>query len=110
MPRLVLAPGRNFPENRAPAPDEIAACAPILQRQIELLDPALIVVLGNVPLKALNPTARGITAERGRIFEHRSWRVLPTFHPAYLLRNPDAVESWWVDLKQAFRLAYGEAP
>jgi DNA polymerase len=94
------------PDNRVPAPDEIAACAPILQRQIELLDPALIVTLGNVPLKALQPTARGITAERGRLFDYRQWRVLPTFHPAYLLRNPGALEQWWLDLKHAFRLAY----
>jgi DNA polymerase len=95
------------PGNRTPAPEEIAACAPILQRQIELLDPALIVVLGNVSLKALNPDARGITVERGRLFDYRNWRVLPTYHPAFLLRNPGAMESWWADLRQAFRIAYG---
>lgn len=95
------------PGNRNPAPEETAACFPILSRQMELLDPALIVTLGNVPLKALNPSARGITAERGRVFEHRQWPVLPTFHPAYLLRNANAIDSWWLDLKQAFRLAYG---
>jgi len=95
------------PGNRVPAPDEVASCAPILQRQIELLNPALVVVLGNVPLKALRPAARGITAERGRLFDYRQWRVLPTFHPAYLLRNPGAIEQWWLDLKQAFRIAYG---
>jgi DNA polymerase len=98
------------PENRNPEPAEVAACLPILLRQIELLDPALIVVLGNVPLKALNPAARGITAERGRPFAFRQWKALPTFHPAYLLRNPDALESWWSDLRQAFRIAYGGDP
>ena len=98
------------PNNRNPEPAEVAACLPILNRQMELLDPALIVVLGNVPLKALKPTARGITSERGRVFEFLRWRALPTYHPAYLLRNPNALDEWWADMRQAFRMAYGADP
>ena len=98
------------PNNRNPEPGEVAACLPILIRQMELLDPALIVVLGNVPLKALNPSARGITSERGRVFEFRRWKALPTYHPAYLLRNANAIDEWWADLRQAFRMAYGTEP
>jgi DNA polymerase len=98
------------PANRNPEPAEIAACFPILIRQMELLDPALIVVLGNVPLKALHPAARGITSERGRVFEFRQWKALPAYHPAYLLRNPAALDQWWADLRQAFRIAYGTEP
>lgn len=94
------------PGNRNPAPEEIASCAPILQRQIELLDPAVIVALGNVPLKHFQPRAAGITRERGRLFQYQQWRVLPTFHPSYLLRNPAAIPACWEDFRQALELAY----
>lgn len=95
------------PGNRNPEPDEIAACRPILQRQIELMNPRLIVTLGNVPLKLLRPTAAGITRERGNTFSYGSWSVLPTFHPSYLLRNPTALETCWLDFKKAFQIVYG---
>lgn len=95
------------PGNRNPEPDEVAACLPILKRQIELLDPTLIVTLGNVPLKVLNPNALGITKERGRVFHHGRWPVFPTFHPSFLLRSPDAIADCWADLRRAFALAYG---
>lgn len=96
------------PGNRTPEPDEIASCRPILMRQIELLDPRLIVTLGNVPLKALNPGAAGITKERGRLFPFQRWNVLPTFHPSYLLRNPRDIPICWLDFRRAFREAYPE--
>ncbi len=96
------------PGNRNPEPDEIASCRSILQRQIELLAPALIVTLGNVPLKLFNPRAAGITRERGRIFRYRDWDVLPTFHPSYLLRNPAAIDTVWSDFRQALARAYPE--
>ncbi len=96
------------PGNRTPEPDEVASCRPILQRQIELLDPALIVTLGNVPLKALNPGAAGITKERGRIFPFQRWNVLPTFHPSYLLRSPREISVCWLDFRKAFRETYPE--
>lgn len=97
------------PGNRNPEADEIASCAPILERQIELLNPALIVVLGNVPLKNFKPGAAGITRERGRVFRYRDWPVLPTFHPSYLLRQPSAIRDCWADFRQAMEHAYPEA-
>ena len=97
------------PQNRAPEPAEAAACLPILKRQMELLQPRLIITLGNVPLKALNPKAGGITKERGKVFEYGPWPVLPTFHPAYLLRNSHGLEDWWQDLKAGLERAYGRA-
>ena len=96
------------PQNRNPEPEETLACRPILLRQIELLKPALIVTLGNVPLKALRPTAGGITRERGHLFTFESTPVLPTFHPSYLLRNTSAIRECWQDFKQAFAIAYQE--
>lgn len=94
------------PGNRNPEPPELDACRPILERQIELLQPRLIVTLGNVPLKALNPAARGITRERGRVFQYRDWPVLPTYHPSFLLRNRAALPDCWQDFRQALSLAY----
>jgi DNA polymerase len=96
------------PENRNPEPAEIASCRPILQRQIELLDPRLIVTLGNVPLKALHPQAGGITRARGTPFTYQRWQVLPTFHPSYLLRNPAAIDICWRDFRSALHAAYAE--
>ena len=96
------------PDNRNPEPDEVLACRRILERQMELLHPALIVTLGNVPLKALNPSAGGITRERGQVFQYREWPVLPTFHPSYLLRNQGALADCWTDFKAAFARAYPE--
>ena len=96
------------PGNRNPEPVEMAACQPILLRQIELLDPALIVTLGNVPLKLLNPQAKGITRERGNPFKFQRWNVLPTFHPSYLLRSPHALEQCWADFRQAMCRVYPE--
>lgn len=88
------------PKNRNPMPEEIAKCFPILQRQIELIDPRLIVTLGNVPTRALIPSAPGITKARGQKFQYQKWSVLPTFHPAYLLRNPSALVQAWDDFKK----------
>jgi len=62
-----------------------------------------------VPLKVLKPKAAGITRERGQIFEFEGTRVLPTFHPSYLLRNVSAIETCWRDIRQAFSLAYGNS-
>jgi uracil-DNA glycosylase len=97
------------PGNRNPEPDEIASCRPILRQQIALLDPGLIVVLGNVPLKTLNAQAGGITRERGRTFQYERWTVLPTFHPSYLLRSPGAIPQCWMDFRTAFRMTYPDA-
>jgi uracil-DNA glycosylase len=92
------------PGNRKPEPDEMAACRPYLERQLELVDPEVIVALGATAVHGLLGTAEGITRLRG------SWRlyrgavaVMPTFHPAYLLRNPEAKRLVWEDLQQVLR-------
>jgi DNA polymerase len=88
------------PGNRSPRPDEVAACRPFLQAQLETLDPALLLALGSHAARLLLRTERGITALRGRFHASpEGWRVMPTFHPAYLLRNPAAKREAWADLQ-----------
>ena len=90
------------PGNRNPTPDELAQCAPFLHRQVELVAPKLVVTLGNVPTQALFATSQGITRMRGqwRSLDIGSWngRVLPTLHPAFLLRTPSAKAQAWKDM------------
>jgi DNA polymerase len=102
------------PGNRNPTPEELALCAPFLHRQVELVAPKLLVTLGNVPTQALFETAQGITRMRGnwKTLSINSWSgpVLPTLHPAFLLRTPSAKAQAWKDmlsLKQA--IARGNA-
>ena len=92
------------PENRNPAPDEVERCEPYLLRQIELVQPRIICALGNHALRALTGHAGGISKVRGRPMEFLQWTVVPTFHPAYLLRNPPAKRDAWEDLKAILRL------
>lgn len=92
------------PGNRNPKPEEVAASEPLLLRQLELLRPQLIATLGNVPTQHFLKTAEGITKTRGKWFEWRDIRILPLFHPAYLLRNPSREHGspkWlmWQDMK-----------
>ena len=87
------------PGNRNPAPEEIACCQPILDQQVSLIDPDLIVTLGNVPLKTLIPGSPGITKARGKRIAYQRWPLLPTFHPAYLLRNRNALGQAWEDFR-----------
>ena len=90
------------PENRNPADEEAAACIPILKRQIELVKPKAIVLLGAVPLKYLMGKS-GITRLRGNWMEYQGIQVMPTYHPAYLLRNPAAKADVWKDLQNVMR-------
>ena len=90
------------PENRNPSDDEAAACLPLLKRQIELVNPKAIVLLGAVPLKYLMGKT-GITRQRGNWMEYNGIQVMPTYHPAYLLRNPVAKKDVWQDLQQVMR-------
>ena len=87
------------PENRNPSDEEAAACLPFLKRQIELVRPKAIVLLGAVPLKYLMGKT-GITRMRGNWLEYEGIKVMPTYHPAYLLRNPAAKADVWKDLQQ----------
>jgi DNA polymerase len=92
------------PENRTPGPDEIAACKPYLEEQLATIRPAVIVALGNPACQALLGHVAGITRIRGQVFEAFGAKVVPTYHPAYLLRNPDGKRETWEDLKLVMRL------
>ena len=88
------------PQNRAPMPDEAAACKPFLEREIAAAQPEVIVVLGNTALRNLLDTREGITRARGRFHDYKGIKVMPTFHPAYLLRDPSKKRETWEDLKK----------
>lgn len=99
------------PGNRNPEPDEIETCSPYLIRQIELIQPKVIVALGSFAAKMMTGTNIGITKLRGEFYPckvdglhvlpHRKPPVvMPTFHPAYLLRNPNAKREVWEDIKK----------
>jgi DNA polymerase len=91
------------PGNRTPTPQETQICLPFIQRQIELVNPELLVTLGNPSTQTLLSTREGIMRTRGRWFDYdtgkRTIRALPTFHPAYLLRSPSYKRLAWQDLR-----------
>jgi DNA polymerase len=87
------------PENRTPLPEEVRECEPYLAQQIALVRPALICALGLSAAQALLGTKASMTSMRGRLFEYRGIPLLPTYHPAALLRNPALKREAWVDLK-----------
>jgi uracil-DNA glycosylase family 4 len=87
------------PDNRNPEPDEILACQPFLERQIQAIRPRVIVGLGKFAGQWLLKTAEPISRLRGRLGEYEGIRVMPTYHPAYLLRNPGAKKEVWEDMK-----------
>jgi DNA polymerase len=88
------------PENRNPEPDEVAACEPFLLRQLGLIGPEVIVALGKFAAQTLLRSKTPITQLRGRWFDYHGVRVMPTFHPAYLLRNPGDKRLVWQDIQQ----------
>ena len=94
------------PDNRNPNPAEISCCLPIIKQQIEILNPKLIVTLGNIPTKTLIPDVPGITKSHGEIRHYEKWTVLPTFHPSYLLRNRSAIPQAWKDFKKITEYAF----
>ncbi len=88
------------PDNRNPEPDEIASCEPFLARQLRAVGPRVIVALGNVAVKTLLKTGEGITGLRGSWQNYKGIPLMPTFHPAYLLRNPKDKKLVWEDIQQ----------
>lgn len=88
------------PNNRNPEPDEIEACEPFLVKQLEAIKPKLIIGLGNVAVKTLLKTKEGITSLRGNWKTYHGIPLMPTFHPAYLLRNPADKKLVWEDIKK----------
>jgi len=88
------------PQNRDPEPREVATCLPFLKKQLEIIAPEVICILGRVAAQALLGKDFKITQDRGKWFEFEGIPVMPTFHPAYLLRNPKAKRPVWEDVKQ----------
>jgi uracil-DNA glycosylase family 4 len=88
------------PENRAPEPDEVAACSPFLIRQIDSIHPKVVVCLGATAAKTILNTTRGISQFRGEWLDWRGHKLMATYHPAYLLRNPPAKADVWKDLQK----------
>jgi len=88
------------PENRNPEPDELDACRPYIRRQVELIQPRVIVTLGRFALQSLLEKSYGITSVRGTWLDYNGVKVMPTYHPAYLLRTPAAKKDVWTDMKK----------
>jgi DNA polymerase len=96
------------PANRNPEPDEVASCEPFLFRQIDVIQPKVIVPLGKFAAQCLLKTMDPITRLRGRQFDYRGTVLIPTFHPAYLLRNPSAKREVWEDMKKVRAILQSE--
>jgi DNA polymerase len=88
------------PENRLPERDEIETCSPFLMRQIDVIKPKVICTLGSCSAQTLLQTTQGISRFRGEWFDFRGAKLMPTYHPAYLLRNPAAKSDVWKDLQK----------
>jgi uracil-DNA glycosylase family 4 len=97
------------PENRNPEPDEVEQCEPFLFRQIDIIKPKVIVTLGTFAAKSLLRSSEPISRLRGRVYEYRGAKLVPTFHPAFLLRNPSCRREVWEDMKKVRALLNGEA-
>jgi uracil-DNA glycosylase family 4 len=95
------------PQNRNPEPDEVDTCEPFLFQQIDAIKPKVIVALGTFAARALLRTLDPISRLRGRVFAYRGAKLIPTFHPAYLLRNPSSKREVWEDMKLARQLLTG---
>ena len=96
------------PENRNPEPDEVEQCEPFLFRQVDTIKPKVIVALGTFAAKSLLKSNESISRLRGRVFEYRGAKLVPTFHPAFLLRNPSCRREVWEDMKKVRALLNGE--
>jgi uracil-DNA glycosylase len=88
------------PENRLPEKDEIATCSPYLRRQLSVIGPKVICCLGSCSAQTLLQTSQGISRFRGQWFDFEGAKLIATYHPAYLLRNPEAKGEVWKDLQK----------
>jgi DNA polymerase len=91
------------PQNRNPQPDEIKTCFQFLDRQIASIRPGFICALGSIAAQTLLNTAVPISRLRGRFHEYKGIKLLPTYHPAYLLRNPENKRDVWEDMKMLMK-------
>src|SRR5689334_10564876 len=96
------------PGNRNPEQDEVETCEPFLFQQIDIIKPKVIVALGTFAARALLRTLDPISRLRGRTYDYRGAKLIPTFHPAYLLRNPSSKRDVWEDMKLARKLLKSE--
>jgi DNA polymerase len=96
------------PQNRNPEPDEVEKCEPFLFRQIETIKPKVIVALGKFAAQSLLKTTEPITRLRGREYKYRDAILMPTYHPAFLLRNPSSKREVWEDMKRVRAILAGE--
>jgi len=96
------------PNNRAPVPEEMDACRPFLLRQIDIIQPKVICLLGATAVRGLLQSKEGITQIRGRFLRWRGILVMPTFHPAYLLRNPAEKRTVWEDVQKVRDVVLGK--
>ena len=92
------------PQNRNPEPDEIGSCNPFLMRQIEVIRPKIICALGTFSAQTLLQTNTKITALRGKLYDLEGIKLIPTYHPAFLLRNPERKREVWEDMKKIAEL------
>jgi len=92
------------PQNRNPEPDEVDTCEPFLFRQIDTIQPKVVVALGKFAAQALLRTLDPISRLRGRVYDYRGVKLVPTFHPAFLLRNPESKREVWEDMKVVRKL------
>lgn len=95
------------PDNRYPEPDEAETCIPFLYQQIDAIKPKIIVTLGNLATQTLLETKTGITTLRGNFLDYRGTKLMPTYHPAFLLRNPNMKKPCWEDLKRVMEFLRG---
>jgi uracil-DNA glycosylase family 4 len=98
------------PGNRNPEPDEIDQCEPFLFRQLASVQPKVVIALGAFAARTLLKTDAPISRLRGRVFDYRGAKLIPTFHPSFLLRSPGYKREAWEDLKQALALLGRELP
>ena len=96
------------PENRNPEPDEVAACEPFLKQQIDIVRPEIIIGLGKFAVQTLLGSKVPIGKLRGTWASYHGIKLMPTFHPAYLLRNPADKKLVWEDIKQVLKVMRGE--
>ena len=97
------------PRNRNPEGEEITKCQPFLERQVDSVQPKIICALGRVATQSLLSTDKGISSVRGKIFSYRGKKLVPTYHPAFLLRNTEKKRECWEDMKLIRRLLHEQS-
>jgi len=88
------------PNNRNPEPVEVETCEPFLFRQLDAIKPKVVVALGAFAIRTLLQTSQAVSSLRGQVYDYRGAKLVPTFHPAFLLRSPDRKRDVWEDMKK----------